>query len=151
MTPQCYERMTKELSQLQTKDRPETVKIISWAASNGDRSENADYLYGKKRLREIDSRMRFLMKRLDKVIVIDPKNQKSDFIVFGATVKLTYEDGTQKKVQIVGADEVDINLNKISWISPLGKALLGKKRLDVTILNTPNGPIEIQIDDFSFE
>jgi transcription elongation factor GreB len=151
MTPPCFERMTKELYQLQNKERPEVVKTISWAAGNGDRSENADYIYGKKRLREIDSRIRFLNKRLNKVIVIDPKTQKSDFIVFGATVKLTYEDGSQKIIQIVGADEIDINNNKISWVSPLGKALLGKKRDDVIILNTPSGSMEIQIDDFSFK
>lgn len=142
MTPDGAEKLRSELKQLLNVDRPEVVKVVSWAASNGDRSENGDYIYGKKRLREIDRRIRFLTKRLESIQVVDPKEQAAknvDRILFGATVTLQMEDGRKPKYQIVGIDEADAKAGKISWISPLAKVLLNKKVGDVVELKLPNG------------
>src|SRR5207245_2093261 len=105
----------------------ELVRTVQWAASNGDRSENGDYIYGKRRLREIDRRIRFLTKRLEAAEIVDPGSQKSDRVLFGAHVSVTDEEGRRKRYQIVGIDEADVRGGKISWISPLAKALLNAK------------------------
>ena len=126
ITDKGYDKLLEELIHLQKIERPETTKIIAWAASNGDRSENADYIYGKKRLREIDRRVRFLSKRLENVKIINPIEIKSDTVLFGATVFFR-ENEEKKKLSIVGVDEVDINKGNISWRSPIGRALIGKK------------------------
>ena len=140
MTPQGYARMKAALTQLLDFERPELVKVISWAASNGDRSENGDYIYGKKRLREIDRRIHYLTKRLDSAVVVDPAERgDTEQIFFGATV--TYENaaGEERTVSIVGMDEVDTQRGRVSWISPIAKALLRKQPGDMLQLSTPGG------------
>src|SRR4029434_8393756 len=127
MTPQGFARLQEELQDLLYKKRPELTAIVSWAAGNGDRSENGDYIYGKKRLREIDKRIRFLTKRLESAEVIDPASVKSDQVFFGATVTVQDEDGETKTYSIVGIDEADPAKGKISWISPLASVLLKKR------------------------
>ena len=134
ITPQGFKRLTDELEQLVKIDRPEITKVVSWAASLGDRSENADYIYGKKRMREIDRRIRFLTKRIDAAEVVDPVKQGSPKVMFGATVLVDDEEGQEKTYCIVGVDEVDVGLGLISWRSPIGKALLGKEEGDNIII-----------------
>ena len=124
MTPQGYARMKNELTQLLNVERPELVKVVSWAASNGDRSENGDYLYGKRRLREIDRRIRFLMKRLENAEVVDPRDADHDQVFFGATVTYADSKGEEHTVSIVGLDEVDPARGRISWVSPVARALM---------------------------
>ena len=145
MTPQGFERMREELMTLMRKERPEVVQVVSWAAANGDRSENGDYLYGKKRLREIDRRIRFLTKRLDVAEVVDPATRPAtDQIFFGATV--TYETaGQQNEITIVGIDEVDPAHGRVSWISPIARALLKAREGDVVQLVTPAGEETVEI------
>ncbi len=150
ITPEGFERLRSEYTELLNRERPKIVETVTWAASNGDRSENADYQYGKRRLREIDRRLHFLQKRMEAAEVIDPKTLKSDKIVFGATVTIEHEDGTQKTYQIVGEDEFDIKLNKISWKSPLARALLGKKIDDEASLQKPAGVETILVVDIQF-
>lgn len=139
LTREGAEAMRAEYQRLFKDERPKLVETIAWAASNGDRSENADYIYGKRRLREIDRRLKFLIDRLDDAEVVNVAEVKSDKIVFGAYVDL--EDENEKKVsyQIVGVDEVNVELGKISWNSPLGKALLGKQVDDEVVFQTPKG------------
>lgn len=152
MTPQGYKRMREELSRLVKVERPEVVSVVSWAASNGDRSENGDYLYGKKRLREIDRRIRFLTKRTEIAEVVDPATQQGlEAIFFGATVCYLNEKGEELTVKIVGVDEVDPSKNHISWISPVAKALLKAKEGDVVTVNTPVGPEELEILSVRYE
>jgi transcription elongation factor GreB len=139
ITPAGYERLQAELQQLLRKERPEITQLIQWAASNGDRSENADYLYGRRRLREIDRRLRFLNQRLEAAVVVDPASIQSDKVQFGATVEVCDEDGISKSYTIVGVDEVDTAQGRISWQSPIGKALLGKKVGDEAIIYVPAG------------
>src|ERR1700744_6213068 len=127
MTPGGHRRMQDELRQLLRVERPKVVETVAWAAGNGDRSENGDYIYGKKRLREIDRRIRFLTKRLESAEIIDPTQQKSDRVLFGATVTIQDEEGKERVYQIVGIDETDGKRGRISWISPIGKALLQSK------------------------
>ncbi|KTC83269.1 transcription elongation factor GreB [Legionella cincinnatiensis] len=125
MTPNGFAMLQTELRDLMSNERPEIVKIVSWAASNGDRSENGDYIYGKKRLREIDRRIRYLTKRLESAQIVDPKLQVGlTQVFFGATVHYVNENGESHSVKIVGLDEADINVGKISWVSPLAKTLL---------------------------
>jgi transcription elongation factor GreB len=146
MTPQGFERLREELSQLMRKERPEVVQVVSWAAANGDRSENGDYLYGKKRLREIDRRIRFLSKRLERSEVVDPaKRPKTDQVFFGATVAYANAKGEQRTVKIVGVDEVDPGRGHVSWISPIARALLRAYEGDVVRMRTPAGEEEIEI------
>jgi len=129
-----------ELRHLQTVERPRVVQEVSDAAAQGDRSENAEYIYGKKRLREIDRRMRYLMKTLEGVTVIDPsKAAKSDKVFFGATVVVEDEEGESQELQIVGVDEIDPSAGRISWRSPIGAALLGKTEEDEVVIETPKG------------
>lgn len=151
MTPQGYARLKGELTQLLDRERPELVKVIAWAASNGDRSENGDYIYGKKRLREIDRRIHYLTKRLDSALVVDPaQRENTDQIFFGATV--TYARGDEEHtISIVGMDEVDPQRGRVSWISPIAKALLRKQAGDIVRLNTPGGVEEIEIVDVRYD
>jgi transcription elongation factor GreB len=140
MTPQGFQRMQEELRQLMRVERPKIVDIVSWAAGNGDRSENGDYLYGKKRLREIDRRARFLTKRLESAEVVDPARQKNlDRVFFGATVTYAREDGSERTVKIVGVDEADLDEGKVSWVSPVARALLKAREGDTVELRTPAG------------
>ena len=146
ITPEGHARMRAELLQLLDTDRPEVVRIVSWAASNGDRSENGDYLYGKKRLREIDRRIRFLTRRLDRAEVVDSTRQRgNDQIFFGATVTYRQSDGIERKVRIVGVDEVDPLNGLISWVSPVAKALIKAHEGDLVSLLTPAGRLELEI------
>lgn len=139
ITPIGFEKMRAEYTELLYKERPKIVETVTWAASNGDRSENADYQYGKKRLREIDRRLHFLQTHMEAAEVIDPKTLNSEKIVFGATVTLEDEEGNTKVYQIVGADEFDIKQNKISWKSPVAQALLGKKVDEEVQIHKPTG------------
>jgi transcription elongation factor GreB len=152
MTPAGYARMKAEFLQLLDVDRPEVVRTVTWAASNGDRSENGDYLYGKKRLREIDRRIRFLTKRLDIAIVVDSTVQQgSDQVFFGATVKFLRNDSdVEETVTIVGIDEVDPMERKVSWISPVAKVLIKAKIGDVVQLRTPAGVDELEVTEVNY-
>jgi transcription elongation factor GreB len=150
ITPAGFEKLRTEYLTLLNDERPKVVVTVTWAASNGDRSENADYQYGKKRLREIDGRLHFLQKRMESAEVIDPKTLKSDKVIFGATVVIEDEEGIEKKYQIVGADEFDISQNKISWKSPIAMALLGKKIDDEVKIQKPSGDELVIINDILF-
>ena len=131
ITPAGWRSLKDELYQLVNKERPEIVQIVNWAASNGDRSENGDYLYGKRRMREIDLRIRFLTKRLEAAQVVDPETREAtDQIFFGATVTLLRGNGSEQTVKIVGIDEIDTAQNKISWISPLARCLIKAREGD---------------------
>ena len=146
MTPAGHARMQAELAHLVRTERPEVVNIVSWAAGNGDRSENGDYIYGKKRLREIDRRIRFLTKCLENAVVVDPARQENDDVVFfGATVTVLEEDGAESRYSIVGLDEADPGRNRISWISPLARALLKSRVGDSVRFLAPGGPRELEI------
>jgi transcription elongation factor GreB len=159
ITPAGHGRIKTELLQLLNLDRPEVVKVVHWAASNGDRSENGDYIYGKKRLREIDRRIRFLNQRLEFAVVVDNSNRKSgesesEKIFFGATVTYAPLDGgqagEQTTITIVGVDEVDLDKGHVSWVSPIAKALIKAKLGDCVFIQTPNGPCEIEILDVQY-
>ena len=146
MTVQGYRRLRAELMQLMNKERPDVVQIVSWAASNGDRSENGDYLYGKKRLREIDRRIRFLTKRLEIAEVVDPGLQPNrDQVFFGATVLYSDSQGEEFRVTIVGVDEAEPLQGRISWISPVARALIKAREGDTVVLRTPGGKEELDI------
>jgi transcription elongation factor GreB len=146
VTPAGHARMKAELLHLLDVERPEVVRVVSWAASNGDRSENGDYLYGKKRLRDIDRRIRFLTKRLDRAEVVDPsQHAENDQVFFGATVTYLQSDGVERTVTIVGIDEVDPLNGRISWISPVAKALIRAREGDTVSLSTPAGRLELEI------
>ena len=151
MTPQGFARMRDELDSLMRKERPEVVKTVTWATSNGDRSENGDYIYGKKRLREIDRRVRYLSKRLANSEVVDPlKRPKTNQIYFGATVTYANEKGEERTIKIVGVDEVELDKGHVSWISPIAKALLRAEEGDVVKLRTPNGLEDIEIVEVKY-
>jgi transcription elongation factor GreB len=146
MTPTGFKTLQDELKLLVNEERPKIVEIVSWAAGNGDRSENGDYLYGKKRLREIDRRIRYLMKRLESATVVDPKDQqKLAQVFFGATVTYVREDDSEHTVTIVGVDEADMQQNKISWLSPLARGLMKAKAGDERQIRTPAGVETIEI------
>lgn len=146
MTPTGWEQLKNELYQLVNKERPEIVQIVNWAASNGDRSENGDYLYGKKRMREIDRRIRFLTKRLENAVVVDPEQREdSDQIFFSATVELLRGNGMEQTVRIVGEDEIDMSKQKISWKSPLARVLIKAREGDEVVLHSPEGKEIIEI------
>lgn len=147
VTPSGYARLQAEFTQLLKVDRPAVVSVVSWAAGNGDRSENGDYIYGKKRLREIDRRMRFLGKRIDTAIVVDPaaRTETLDQVFFGATVTVADESGEKATYSIVGIDEADPSCGRISWVSPLARALL-KAELGATVrFQVPGGWRELEI------
>ncbi len=139
ITPPGFEKLRAEYLQLLNGERPKVVEVVTWAASNGDRSENADYQYGKRRLREIDKRVHFLKNRMEDAEVIDPSQLKSDKVVFGATVTIENDEGEEVIYQIVGEDEIDIVNKKISWRAPLATAVLGKKVDDEVKLQKPTG------------
>jgi transcription elongation factor GreB len=146
ITPQGYARLKAELLQLIDEERPKVVEVVHWAASNGDRSENGDYIYGKKRLREIDRRIRFLTKRLEIAEVADPAlHHGNDQIFFGATVTYVDEHGEERTITIKGIDEADQMHGEVSWISPIARALLKAREGDVVKLVTPSGAHEIEI------
>jgi transcription elongation factor GreB len=146
ITPQGYARLRAELVQLIDDERPKVVEVVHWAASNGDRSENGDYIYGKKRLREIDRRIRFLTKRLEIAEVADPAvHHGSDQIFFGATVTYADEHGEERTITIKGIDEADHSHGEVSWISPIARALLKAREGDVVKLVTPSGVHEIEV------
>jgi transcription elongation factor GreB len=144
ITPEGYARLEAELRQLVEVERPEVVKTVAWAASLGDRSENADYIYGKKRLREIDRRVRFLIKRLEAAEVVQSSGRETDQIFFGARVRVKGASG-ERTVRIVGIDEVDPAKGEVSWISPIARALIKARAGDVVRLRTPAGEEELQI------
>ena len=151
ITPAGWRSLKDELYQLDNKERPEIVQIVNWAASNGDRSENGDYLYGKRRMREIDRRIRFLTKRLEAAQVVDPETREAtDQIFFGATVTLLRGNGSEQTVKIVGIDEIDTAQNKISWISPLARCLIKAREGDEVSLNTPEGREDIEILEVAY-
>ena len=145
MTPGGHFRMMRELKYLVETDRPEVVRTVSWAASNGDRSENGDYIYGKRRLREIDWRIRYLMKRLESAEVVDPRDQDQERAFFGATVTYADSEGCEHTVSIVGIDEAEPAKGRVSWISPIAKALLRSREGDLVKLQTPAGIVELEV------
>jgi transcription elongation factor GreB len=150
ITPAGFARLKSELKQLVEAERPEVVRTVSWAASNGDRSENGDYLYGKKRLREIDRRVRFLIKRLEGAAVVDNAGRDDEQVFFGARVGVRSADGVERAVCIVGADEVDPARGRVSWVSPIAKALLRARAGDVVRLQTPQGEEPLEILDVQY-
>lgn len=140
VTPFGLSQLQDEYRELLFNERPKVVSVVNWAAGNGDRSENGDYIYGKKRLREIDRRVRYLAKRIKAAVVVDPQQQKNlTKVYFGATVTYLQSDGVEMTVQIVGVDEADLNKGKISWTSPVAKALLKSQVKDVIEISTPMG------------
>ena len=152
ITPTGHQRLKDELLHLLDIDRPEVVKIVHWAASNGDRSENGDYIYGKKRLREIDRRIRFLNKRLEFAEVVDPANRDStDQIFFGATVSYLDGAGQRQQLSIVGVDEIGQGVGFVSWISPIATVMLKKRIGDEIEFNTPNGLEILEILDVEYK
>jgi transcription elongation factor GreB len=151
ISPMGHKRLVDELESLLKIERPEVTKLVQWAASNGDRSENADYLYGKRRLREIDRRIRFLNQRLDAAVVVDPLKINSSKIQFGATVELIGEDGGKKIFTIVGVDEVNTSIGRISWQSPVGKNLIGKSTGDEVLVKVPSGEIVYEVISVTYK
>ena len=151
ITPKGHQKLLDELEQLLRVERPEVTKLVQWAASNGDRSENADYLYGKKRLREIDRRVRFLTQRLDAAVVVDPSKITSEKVQFGATLEVSDDDGNLRKYSIVGVDEVDTARGRISWQSPIGKSLLGKEEGDEVLVKIPAGEVTLEIVKINYQ
>lgn len=154
ITPGGHQRLKDEFQYLLKKDRPAVTAAVSWAAKNGDRSENADYQYGKKRLREIDRRLRFLTKRLDIAVAVDPSTPRdetmSDQVFFGATVTYARANGDENTISIVGVDEIDLTRNQISWISPLARALMKARPGDAVLLRAPSGVEELDVIDVRY-
>jgi transcription elongation factor GreB len=154
MTPGGFARMRRELDMLVSKERPELVATVAWAAGNGDRSENGDYIYGKKRLREIDRRIRFLVRRLDTAEVVDPAMPRDDDaasrVYIGATVTVSGGSGGERTVSIVGIDEIDTARGYISWISPMARALLKAREGDTVTVHTPGGIEELDVVDVRY-
>lgn len=151
MTVTGYRALNDELMRLMNVERPEVVSVVSWAASNGDRSENGDYLYGKKRLREIDRRIRYLTRRLESAEVVDPAQQPNrDQVFFGATVHYCDSQGEEFTVTIVGVDEAEPLAGKISWVSPVARALIKAREGDTVTLRTPSGIEELDILDVGY-
>jgi transcription elongation factor GreB len=149
MTPEGAKRLADELQKLVEVERPRVVQEVSDAAAQGDRSENAEYIYGKKRLREIDRRIQFLTKRLDSAVVVKPDEVRTDQVFFGATVEVEDEDGKVSRYTLVGADEAEPARGLLSWKSPVGRALLKKKVGDVVTVQRPAGDIELEIRKIS--
>jgi transcription elongation factor GreB len=146
ITPEGLQRLRDEFRHLQQEERPKIVETVAWAAGNGDRSENGDYIYGKRRLREIDRRLRFLMKRIEIAEVVDPAKQKNKArVFFGATVTYSNSEGEEKTVRIVGIDEARSEFSEISWISPVAKALLKAEEGDVVEVRTPKGIERLEV------
>ena len=151
ITPSGFAKLQAELSQLWEGERPEVVRTVHWAASNGDRSENGDYIYGKKRLRQIDGRVRYLRKRLELLSVVDPCfQQERDRVHFGATVRYERENGAVQTVTIVGSDETEPSKGRISEDSPIGRALMNKTLGDLVNVHTPGGEDELEVQAISY-
>lgn len=150
ITPAGLKKLRDELHELLHIERPKMVKTVAWAAANGDRSENADYQYGKKRLREIDKRVHFLQTRLDNIEVIDPQSRSGSKVSFGATVTVEDESGKKSSYQIVGIDEIDTSMGKISWQSPMAKSLMGKNQGETVTVIRPAGKIEVEIIEVEY-
>jgi transcription elongation factor GreB len=155
ITPSGLQRLKDEHRFLLNKERPAVTQVVAWAASNGDRSENADYQYGKRRLRQIDSRIRFLGKRIDAAEVIDPAAPRpasaATRVFFGATVRFSNAAGDEREVSIVGADEVDLHKNYISWVSPLARALMKSREGDRVVLRAPGGTESLEILEVDYK
>ncbi|MBY0495221.1 MAG: transcription elongation factor GreB [Cyanobacteria bacterium] len=155
ITPSGLQRLKDEHKFLLNKERPAVTQVVAWAAGNGDRSENADYQYSKRRLREIDRRIRFLSKRIDAAEVVDPEAKRSGQaaarVFFGATVTFTNAAGTERVVSIVGADEVDLDRHYISWVSPLARALMKKAAGEQAILHAPGGTEHLEVLDVTYD
>ena len=159
ITPSGLQRLQDEHRFLLTRERPAVVEVVAWAASNGDRSENADYQYGKRRLRQIDGRIRFLTKRIEAAEVVDPEapragqanSKEKTRAFFGATVRYATAAGVERVVSIVGTDEVDLNRNHISWVSPLGRALMKSEAGDEVVLQAPGGTALLTVLDVCYE
>ena len=152
MTPAGYAQLDAEFNQLWKVERPALVETISWAASNGDRSENGDYIYGKKRLREVDRRIRFLSKRLEHAVIVDPvTREKTDQVFFGATVTVADSDGRESTYAIVGLDEADAGRGRIAWVSPMARALLKAREGDTVTVQTPEGRREVEIVEVRYQ
>jgi transcription elongation factor GreB len=145
ITPGGHRKLQEELARLWKVERPPIVATVAWAAGNGDRSENADYIYGKRRLREIDRRIRYLSKSLDRAVVVDNSGKTHQRVHFGATVTILYESGTEREVTIVGVDELDSGDARISWRAPLARALLTANVGDTVTLRAPRGPERLEI------
>jgi transcription elongation factor GreB len=151
ITPPGFSRLQEELRQLTRIERPKVVETVAWAAGNGDRSENGDYIYGKQRLREIDRRIRFLTKRLEIAQVVEPAQQKKrDQVFFGASVCYANSKGAEKTITIVGIDEADSNAGRVSWVSPIARALLKAREGDTVELATPSGPESIEVVSITY-
>ena len=150
ISPAGFARLKAELRELVEVERPEVVKTVAWAASNGDRSENGDYIYGKKRLREIDRRVRFLIKRLENAEVVHSAGRDTDQVFFGATVRVRSAAG-ERTVTILGLDEVDPARGIVSWISPMAKALLKAREGDTVVLRSPSGEEQLQIMEVNYQ
>jgi transcription elongation factor GreB len=155
ITPGGLERLKNERHFLLTKDRPAVVEVVAWAASNGDRSENADYRYGKQRLRQIDGRIRFLTKRIEAAEVVDPESPRTGLratkAFFGATVRYVNAAGAERVASIVGTDEVDLDRNQVSWVSPLGRALMRASEGDEVVLRAPGGTENLIVLEVRYE
>jgi transcription elongation factor GreB len=151
VTPAGFLALQDELRQLTRVERPKVVEVVSWAAGNGDRSENGDYIYGKKRLREIDRRIRFLTKRIEAARVVDPAHQTNrDQVFFGATITYANSRGEEKTVTIVGIDEADLDHGKVSWIAPIARALMKAYEGDTVTLRTPGGVETLEIIEIAY-
>ena len=150
ITPKGFHKLQEEFRELFHNERPKLVETVAWAAGNGDRSENGDYIYGKRRLREIDKRLMFLRDRIEAAQVVDPKNLSGDKVVFASTVTIETEDGDVKTYQIVGEDELEPGENRISWKSPMAKALLGKKLGDEIEIRRPAGVLYAEVTKIEF-
>ena len=155
MTPGGFARLKRELDDLVTRERPALVTTVAWAAGNGDRSENGDYIYGKKRLREIDRRIRFLVRRLDQAEVVDPASRRDDDnddqVFFGATVTVRDDAGATRRISIVGVDEIDVARGYVSWVSPIARALLKSREGDVVSVQTPAGAEALEVMDVRYD
>ena len=155
ITPKGFQRLNDERRFLLTRERPAVTQVVAWAASNGDRSENADYQYGKKRLREIDRRVRFLRKRIEAAEIVDPEAPRSGRaatqVFFGATVRYANASGTERVVCVVGVDEVDLDRDHISWVSPLARALMKAGAGDQVVLRAPGGTEQLQIVEVRYQ
>jgi len=152
ISPAGYARLKQELKALVEVERPEVVRTVSWAAKNGDRSENGDYLYGKKRLREIDRRVRYLTKRLEVAEVVDPgQREETDQVFFGATVLYANAAGAENTIRIVGVDETDLPQGRVSWVSPIARAFIKAREGDAVTLNTPGGVEHLDIIEVRYE
>src|SRR5678815_2970482 len=155
ITPDGLQRLKDELKFLLTRERPAVTQVVAWAAGNGDRSENADYQYGKRRLREIDRRIRFLTKRIDAAEVVDPetprRGQAATHVFFGATVRYSNAAGIERVVRVVGVDEIDLDRHYISWVSPLARALMKAGPGDTVVLRAPGGTEQLEILEVRYE